>query len=170
MWVKDGSIVVVGTIIKDKYLDGYRIVELKNMANIGLTITRISDYSEIDIKKLITYDECGDVANVRLVYRIIEGTCGALNKYPVIQGDQISNEIIILSKLKDGYKCCNASGKIGILTNKEVINHCKKHGVSNGKLISENGNETIACIDYNKYTVENFTVMELRQAYKSRQG
>jgi len=170
MWVKDGSIVVVGKIIKDKYLDGYRIVELNNMPNVGLTITRISDYSTVDIKQLIRYDECGDVANIRSVYGMLEGTRGELKGYPVIQGDKISNEIIILSRLKDGYKCCNASGKIGILTNKEVIEHCKKHGVSNGKLISENGNETIACIDNEKYTVENFTVMELRQAYKSRQG
>jgi len=123
---------------------GYKLATFSEDLRTGFTIGCVQSLGVNETIRIIR--EYSAIMNATVKDGKVVGTNGSLDRYPTISDRGTSKEIVIISKLQDGFKCCNGDGYTISLTTEEVVDICKAYGISNGKIVTVNGTETISCI------------------------
>lgn len=123
-------------------------------ADIGIRLIDNVDYSikDVPIQSIKNGLRSGIVIdNLSLSGDKLTGTNGAYEKYPVLgAGDMYSNQAVtIIGKYKDGdkFKICRSNGQIVDMPAKNLINYGEKFGITNGKIVSQDGKKYISSIN-----------------------
>lgn len=94
---------------------------------------------------------------------VLKGTNGVIDRYPVFMASpsglvQVSHSLVVVSRLIDGFILSDGNGNIAKLTTNDAVGYFKLQGIANGKLVSQDGKETVSSIKGN-YVEENDRVV-----------
>lgn len=150
--MKGLMIAVIGSTSTEKEL-GFRILDTSTW--------RIADYKADEIYSGLSNGRLS-ISNLETkAFGRLQGSNGSLSRYPHIGVDAKpiynGNVLTIIGELGDvGYIVTGFDGSIKRVIKNQVIAYCKKFGVSNGKVITRNGESYISPIkgNYIRYPVD----------------
>lgn len=131
------------------YLDG-------KVKTLRINADKITSLNGVKIENaMLTTSSKGDL--------ILKGTNGVIDRYPVFMGTpsglvQVSHSLVVISRLADGFVLSDGNGNIAKLTTNDAVGYFKLQGIANGKLVSQDGKETVSSIKGN-YVEENDRVV-----------
>lgn len=85
---------------------------------------------------------------------VLKGTNGVIDRYPVFMNApagivQVSHPLIVVSRLADGFVLADGNGNIARLSTTDAVGYFKLQGIANGKLVTQDGKETVSSIKGN---------------------
>lgn len=150
--MKGLMIAIIGSTSTEKEL-GFRILDTSTW--------RIADYKADEIYSGLSTGSLS-ISNLETkAFGRLQGSNGSLSRYPHIGVDAKpiynGNVLTIIGELGDvGYIVTGFDGSIKRVIKTQVIAYCKKFGVSNGKVITRNGESYISPIkgNYIRYPLD----------------
>ena len=151
-------LIAIANISNGKETIGFRLLDVEN--------EQIKDVNLNDIASALNSGAIS-IDNLSIEQSIITGSNGSINRLPKIINKLLEGKspLIVLNQLGNiGYEVSDYKGTILNVKNEDIIEYAKSNGISNGKIVTQNGNEFISAIKGN-YTIKDMGQVKNRTLY-----